>query len=126
MNAQTNCREALERLEIPHDKPWNDKTKMFHHARVEPVRRLKRRGEERSSTNLCALLLQTKRRMEETKKKNTHQYPEEEGDLERVLEEDEVDQVEDDPRLAEPEMAVRWLHDHVAVDRRVLLSHVVA
>jgi hypothetical protein len=69
MNAQTNCREALERLEIPHDKPWNDKTKMFHHARVEPVRRLKRRGEERSSTNLCALLLQTKRRMEETKKK---------------------------------------------------------
>lgn len=84
-----------------------------------------RRGEV-VNESLCAFIANETTHGRNPQKKNTHQYPEEEGDLERVLEEDEVDQVEDDPRLAEPEMAVRWLHDHVAVDRRVLLSHVVA
>lgn len=37
---------------------------------------------------------------------NTYQYPEEKRNLKCILEEDEVDQVKDDPRLAKPEVAI--------------------
>jgi len=38
--------------------------------------------------------------------RSSYQYPEEEGELKRVLKEDEVDEVQDDPRPPEPEVLV--------------------
>lgn len=55
----------------------------------------------------------------------TYQYPEEEWELKRVLEEDEVDEVQDDPRPPEPEVLVWWLHDQIALDRRVPRGYIV-
>jgi hypothetical protein len=42
----------------------------------------------------------------DAKKKPAYQYPEEKRNLKRILKEDEVDQVKDNPRLAEPEVFI--------------------
>ena len=57
--------------------------------------------------------------------RSSYQYPEEEGELKRVLKEDEVDEVQDDPRPPEPEVLVGWRHNQIALDRRLLLGYVV-
>ena len=55
----------------------------------------------------------------------TYQYPEEEWELKCVLEEDEVDQVQDDSWLPEPEVLVWWLHNQIALDRRLPRGYIV-
>ena len=54
-----------------------------------------------------------------------YQYPEEKCNLKCILKEDEVDQVKDNPRLAEPEVFIWWFYDHITLDRCVLLSYIM-
>lgn len=67
----------------------------------------------------------TERNLKLVPPQDAHQYPEEECDLKGVLEEDEVDQEQDDPRPPEPEVVIWWLYDQIALDRGVLLSYIL-
>ena len=53
----------------------------------------------------------------------TYKNPEEEGDLKRILEKDEVDQVQDDFWPSKPEVFIWRIDDQVALDCGVLLGN---
>lgn len=52
----------------------------------------------------------------------SYQYEEEEGKFEWVLEQDDVNEDEDDPRPVKPEVIIRRLDDYVSFDSHVLLG----
>lgn len=96
---------------VPENEPWHQETDMIHEAGVQSVGHLQKETWQRLVAQCCRCVQSGVIRAHFSQNSEmgvmlSYQYPEEEGELKRVLEEYEVDEVQDDPRPPEPEVLV--------------------
>ena len=96
--------------ELPEDEPGHQETDVVHEAGLESIRHLQKESYTVSLRSVMGIggstLQNQKPCVVVMLSRSSYQYPEEEGELKRVLKEDEVDEVQDDPRPPEPEVLV--------------------